>query len=271
MPSGGRVSRVWSVLLAGAARMGPVEFPLKAVTPETCCQQRPSGVFTAHCNIREANVESDVRRAVTAALSQDRLEAYKRSAGGGLDDAIKLYEWNLTVSGAFFEALGVVKVALRNALSTQLERLHDGRHGHWYDDPTGLLRPEARRDIHTALSRLEGRKRPATPGRVVAELTFGFWKYLLAKTYESTLWTPALRHAFPNLRPQTRRTAYRTVNRLHALRNRIAHHEPIHRRDLQADTQAIDCLLSWIDADLRDWADQRLSRIRTTLTQRPHT
>ena len=28
--------------------------------------------------------------------------------------------------------------------------------------------------------------------------------------------------------------------------------------------------LSWIDADLRDWADQRLSRIRTTLTQRPH-
>ncbi len=106
---------------------------------------------------------------------------------------------------------------------------------------------------------------------MVAELTFGFWKYLLAKTYESTLWTPALRHAFPNLRPQTRRTAYRTVDRLHVLRNRIAHHEPIHRRDLQADAQAIDCLLGWIDADLRDWADQRLSRIRTTLTQRPHT
>ena len=33
---------------------------------------------------------------------------------------------------------------------------------------------------------------------MVAELNFGFWKFLLARPYEATLWTPALWHAFPN-------------------------------------------------------------------------
>ena len=38
------------------------------------------------------------------------------------------------------------------------------------------------------------------PGRVVAQLTLGFWRYLLASRYGRTLWLPCLRQAFPGLR-----------------------------------------------------------------------
>ncbi|MGH9023736.1 MAG: hypothetical protein ACRDV9_11680 [Acidimicrobiia bacterium] len=37
------------------------------------------------------------------------------------------------------------------------------------------------------------------PGKVVAELSFGFWRYLVTPHYEQSFWVPALDHAFPNL------------------------------------------------------------------------
>lgn len=111
-------------------------------------------------------------------------------------------------------------------------------------------------------------RRPETPGRVVAELNFGFWKFLLAKRYEATLWTGYLRHAFPNLTPQNRATVYRALDELHTVRNRVAHHEPIHRRDLTADTLTIYRLLDWIDTDVRAWA-VTLSRLQPIIAARP--
>lgn len=104
---------------------------------------------------------------------------------------------------------------------------------------------------------------------MIAELNFGFWKFLLARRYEATLWTGYLRHAFPNLQPQNRAAVYRSLDTLHTLRNRIAHHEPIHKRDLSADTLTIYRVLDWIDPDVRAWAVS-LSRLRPLITARPH-
>ncbi|MCW3158383.1 hypothetical protein [Micropruina sonneratiae] len=104
---------------------------------------------------------------------------------------------------------------------------------------------------------------------MVAELSFGFWKFLLAKRYEATLWTGYLRHAFPNLEPQSRAVVYRALDELHTVRNRIAHHEPIHSRDLTADTLTIYRLLDWIDHDVRAWA-VTLSRLQPIIAARPN-
>lgn len=121
-----------------------------------------------------------------------------------------------------------LEVVLRNALGTQLAAHHGTLAGHWYDDPLGVLSDLAHEDIAAARRRVRKLWRPETPGRVVAELSFGFWKFLLAKRYEATLWTGYLRHAFPNLQPQSRAVVYRSLDELHTVRNRIAHHEPVH-------------------------------------------
>lgn len=56
---------------------------------------------------------------------------------------------------------------------------------------------------------------------------------------------------------------------LHTVRNRIAHHEPIHSRTLTADTLTIYRLLDWIDADIRAWAVS-LSRLQPIIAARPN-
>lgn len=206
---------------------------------------------------------------IATALSPERFAPYLRATGGDLTKAVRLYEWNLAVSGALYEALGILEVVLRNALSTQLAAHHGTLTGHWYDDPLGVLSELAHQDIAAARHRVRKLRRPETPGRVVAELSFGFWKFLLAKRYEATLWTGYLRHAFPNLHPQSRATVYRALDQLHTVRNRVAHHEPIHGRDLTADTLAIYRLLDWIDRDVRAWA-VTVSRLQPIIAARPN-
>ncbi len=205
---------------------------------------------------------------VAAALSPERLKPHLAATNGDLPGALRLYEWNLAASGAVYEALGIVEVVLRNAVSARLTVWHGDRAGYWYDDPRGVLSGFAREDIAAARRRVRKLRRPETPGRVVAELNFGFWKFLFAKRYEATLWTGYLRHAFPNLQPQNRATVYRALDELHTMRNRIAHHEPIRTRDLKADTLAIYRLLDWIDHDVRAWA-VTLSRLGPIIAARP--
>ncbi|WP_047223145.1 hypothetical protein [Protofrankia coriariae] len=205
---------------------------------------------------------------VADALSSARLTSYLRARDRDLAAGIELYEWNIAVSGAFHEALGIVEVVLRNALHDRLTDYHAARPGHWYDDPVGILSERARRDIGAVRAQIREMRQPETPDRVVAGLNFGFWKFPLAKRHETTLWSGHLRHAFPHMKRQRRGDVYQAVDRLHTLRNRIAHHEPVHRRDLRADTETIHRLLGWIDPDVHAWA-LRSSRLEAVLATRP--
>ena len=65
--------------------------------------------------------------------------------------------------------------------------------------------------------------------------------------------------------PSERRS---NVERVHFLRNRIAHHEPIHRRDLQKDFDAIIEVADWICGDTCDWI-RPTSRVPAVLRLRP--
>jgi hypothetical protein len=202
-------------------------------------------------------------------LSPERLGPYELAAGGP-EGALALYEWNIAISGAFYESLQSLEVVLRNTVDEQLTRLHAraGRPGFWYHDPAGLLELHRRVDIASARARVRQTGNAETPGQVVAELMFGFWRYLLSRRYEQSLWTPAVRHGFPHLRPQRRRAIYDRVERLNRLRNRIAHHEPIHGRDLAADYGDMLFVIRAICPATGSWID-RTSHVTRTLATRP--
>jgi len=206
---------------------------------------------------------------VARALSKDRLAPYLQATNGELTSALELYEWNISVSCAIFEDLGIFEIVLRNALSTQLSLLCKSANHTWLDDPYKILAPEAHTDIAVARKRLMRLGRVPTENAVISELTFGFWKYLLAKRYEATLWTPALRHAFPNLHPKTRAEVFKAVDQANSLRNRVAHHETIFGRDLALDTARVNLAMSWVDADVALWASNR-SRVPELLATRPY-
>jgi hypothetical protein len=98
------------------------------------------------------------------ALSAERLEPYRRAAGGDATAALRLYAWNLTVSGALYEVLALLEVVLRNALSRRIEAHHGSRPGFWYDDPDGVFSAHAHGDIAAARQRVGRLRRQETPG-----------------------------------------------------------------------------------------------------------
>lgn len=157
--------------------------------------------------------------------STERPAPYIRTTGS-YNAAVELYEWNIAVSGALYETLGAVEVFLRNAIQDSLASWHRaaGRPGSWFDYPAANLSAPALADVAKARARLRA---PETEGRIVAELPFGFWRFLLERRHQANLW-PRVRRAFPNL-PGGRREQLRDdVLVLHGLRNRLAHHEPVH-------------------------------------------
>lgn len=212
--------------------------------------------------------------ALRACISAERLRPYERAVGDP-GRALELYLWNLAASAAFFEDLGVLEVALRNACHDQLRAWNaaQGRTSPWYD--LALLDDRRRGDVAEARRRLQQGRRAETEGRVIAELAFGFWRQLHAARYESDLWTPSLRHAYPHLPSRRRGTVYERLDHLNTLRNRLAHHEPVHGRDvartgkdlagLHADL--VD-LLGWISPPVATWLSST-SRLPALLLSKP--
>jgi len=67
-----------------------------------------------------------------------------------------------------------------------------------------------------------------------------------------------------------RRVVHQRLVNMRLLRNRIAHHEPIHYRHLAVDYDRMMAILGWISADFAAWVDAR-SRVPALLAIKPAT
>ena len=206
---------------------------------------------------------STINHAVIASrLTAERLRSYTASAHD-LPGAIRLYDWNTAISGALHEDLGRLEVVFRNALDTALVRHATARNWPttWYRRSQLFPGKPGRRPLAVVA---EARQRATRGGlaelhgKVIAELPFGFWRYLCKGAYLTSLWVPALAAAFPlhptsNDARSVRHDVDDRIQRLHYLRNRIAHHEPIHQRDLRRDHEQLLELTGWICSDSHAW------------------
>lgn len=191
---------------------------------------------------------------VELVISHARITPYLLACQHSLPRAIELYTTNIEDSTYLFKWLAVLEVALRNALIASLTpKNHSGEF-----DPFvfvwASLADEAKAAVKNAENRLGQTGRKLRTGAVIAELQFGFWKHLLSNRYEAILWTPNLRFAFPALWPQRRGTVFEAVERAGALRNRIAHHEPIFSNHLVGELLNIQQVLGWISPAALEWA-----------------
>lgn len=167
-------------------------------------------------------------RTLQKVLSHARMAPYLNAVDGDWEQAIKLYDFNTRIAAAFFESIHHLEVGLRNAVDDAAVIKFGSE---WLTPWSPVLKPRARRTVALAIGHAGG---PAAPrGKVVAELPFGFWWSLLADEYNRLLWQPALRDACEG--QVRRRTLHAELDDLRRLRNRIAHHEPIHQRNLTAD------------------------------------
>lgn len=195
-------------------------------------------------------------------LSPERLASYS-VAGDSMIDPIARYFWNVALCEALYPTLNAVEIALRNAIHGSMTN-HYGTED-WFDDPISL-EPDQFTIVQGIKNDLRNRGKTDNPGRVIAQIHFGFWVTMLSKPYEQRIWErngfAPLRATFPQATRRERRRwlLYRRFADINALRNRVFHYEPIWdevvvagtRHNVQDLHRAALEAIGWISPELRD-------------------
>src|SRR5262249_1827016 len=186
----------------------------------TLSRCRGAGALTT---VGRSGMNRDLPGWIYGALSLPRLAPYLRAANGDSGVAMRLYWWNIEVSGAFYGPLHCLEVGLRNALHERLKE-HLGRAEWWAAAP---LTAAGSRMVADVVDKVRNRGAVhVSADDVVAGLSFGFWVALLSRgaAYDRSFWVPALHKAFPGY-SGSRARLHEGLLTMVLLRNRIMHHE----------------------------------------------
>ncbi len=172
---------------------------------------------------------SEFEKVITPA----RLGRYKTACGGDSRKAMTLYRKNLKLSQEMFTVLSCFEVALRNEIDKHYTAIHGN---HWLRNAADVggffdnyQNRNSRGIINSAITSLNA---SYTHFKLVAELNFGFWRYMFVdRQYRAAGNT--LLAVFPS-RPASsigfnynHTYIFNQLAMINDLRNRIAHHEPI--------------------------------------------
>lgn len=214
-------------------------------------------------------------------LSTPRFSTYLTAAAGDRGVALALYEWNTAMSAAILHDLAHLEVAIRNVYDAALVARQPGSL-HWTEEPLryfpvalGRAKNGARLDrnelprkqIRRAVDDAGGAGAPR--GKVVAELMFGFWRYMTTKAHEIDLWRPYLHHGFV-VGTNRQKDVDNSMGALHRLRNRVAHHEPLLTQNLSARREDLLGLVSLLSPELHLYVAE-FSTWATVQSKRPPT
>lgn len=171
----------------------------------------------------------DFERIMTTA----RMSRYLSACSGNTKRAMTLYRKNLQLSQELFTIISCFEIALRNEIDHQLlltlgsDWLRNGvALGGFFDNPNCRLTKDTIKDAVQKLNHLY------THNKLVAELGFGFWRFMFA-SHQFTATGRTLLQIFP-AKPKSTATVqynqtfvFNQLAQINNLRNRIAHHEPI--------------------------------------------
>lgn len=199
--------------------------------------------------------------------SKDRLGRFLSACEGNKTKACELYFSNIEVSKAFYPVLSQFEIFLRNVIYQQLvltfndfNWIINQKSGFMSDRSLERSNYFLKRSIESAERAITRSGGTVTPGKLIAEQSFGFWTSLF-QTHHYKLIKGSSILCFSNKPPQiSRKEIYLKLNNIRKFRNRVYHNEPIcftgsiidysSATQIQAD---IYKLLTWIDKDLSDY------------------
>lgn len=190
-------------------------------------------------------------KSIERTVTRERLRPYLRATAQDLPKALALYEQNVALSEALYGLLHWLEVAVRNAVHDALTAGY--RTPAWYDKAP--FSPYWQAEVVKAKQKASN-----VPGKVVAELTFGFWVELTSRPNQNILWLGhGLRNAFPHTTLQ-RDQIHTRLKIIQRLRNRISHHERVltSRNELYAGhdfmtpAELVECV-EWTCTETAQW------------------
>lgn len=198
-------------------------------------------------------------KTIDTIISVERLKPYLLYHNANFDYAIEHYKANILISETFYPYIAILEVGLRNSVNVQLSKRFNDEF--WFDNKE-FLKNASNFQIDRLIKARNGlshKKKKITSGKIVSELSFGFWTSLLDSRFEVSLWK-SLRLSFPNCPKdiRKRKTMSAKFNTIRKLRNRIFHHEPItwNLKVLNDYNEQIIEGIRWLDKDLLCWSEE---------------
>ncbi|MFY9309744.1 MAG: Abi family protein [Bacteroidia bacterium] len=166
-------------------------------------------------------------------MSTQRMSRYLTACNGNTKKAMTLYRLNLQLSQELFTVISCFEITLRNSINKHCVATLGND---WLKDavfPNGIFdNPNCALTAKSITEALRTLNRNYTHNKLVAELGFGFWRYIFAQ-HQFTATGRTLLRIFPAKPTSTPAIQYNQtfvfnqLAQLNKIRNRIAHHEPI--------------------------------------------
>lgn len=212
-------------------------------------------------------------QAIKNVLSAARVGTYEVATTGTpqLPSALALYAWNAQVSASMLAPLHFCEVTIRNAVADAISAAHGPQ---WPWD-AGFLRslPNPPNGYNPRRDLMSARAGKVSPGKVIPELKFIFWQTIFTSRFDARLWKQHLRTVLPHTDAtksvdQIRALVYAELEQLRKLRNRIAHHEPIFKRNLGDDFQKVYDLIAFRCPITAAWMEQN-QQVQALIATKP--
>ncbi len=189
-------------------------------------------------------------------ISVERLGPYLKRHNNNFNLAVQHYKANIDISKAFYPLLSILEIGLRNSVNNQLVRKFAFQELYHDPDFVRIVTRFQLEKISDAKKAIKKGNKQITQGRIISELSFGFWTSLFDSRFERSLWKN-LRLSFPNCpkKIRKRKTISSKLNGIRKLRNRIFHHEAItwDLTVLMNYRDEIIQVIDWLDKFLIDW------------------
>ena len=162
--------------------------------------------------------------------SKPRLDRFLVSCANSQERALRLYDANLRVSQAFYSIMNLLETFLRNSINDNLA-IHFGDAAWIINQKNGFMNDPSLGPkfwIKAQIIKAEaGTRGTITPGKIIAEQTFGFWTSLYEPRHYRLIAGYVI-HCFPYKPSHVNRTYIANILKdIREFRNRVYHNEAI--------------------------------------------
>ena len=165
-------------------------------------------------------------------ISEPRLKTYKDVDNFSDVELLSFYFKIQEISSHFFVPIQILEIILRNRLNHELKILNNKRRNwtkeNWYETIEGELSKKSKDMLKNAMSKSKG----GSEGDLIANITFGFWVYLLDAQHSDNknplaFWQYIEHKVFPDKKNKNLKEIFNILKRVNKVRNRLYHYEPI--------------------------------------------
>ena len=156
------------------------------------------------------------------------------------------------IAAALWVHIQTFEVTLRNFIYTSMKQVFN--ESLWWEIP-GLLLHSEYVYVQGTIERMLQNRVKISAQSIVDNLSLSFWIKLLGKRYHETIWLKIIKYM--PIYPGRREDFYNKAREIRNLRNSIAHHGPILRRNLIRDYAYLGELTAILDPELAREVEKR--------------